>query len=329
LGSYSNDNRRYPKSAALIAALILAPLAVAAVVIGWIGYAPPSPVVKTSDEPADPGRVLYSLKDTVKTGLADPVAIAIGPDDALYVAGDDRIVVFDRGTDEPRATFSLAPLYQPITALAVDVDGQMVLGFRDHVELMAPDGASRESFYGLGARAYITSVSVRGNRVWVADAGNRQIVRYDKRGQVEAVVGGKPAAGESPVFVIPSPYMDVVATDDGGVWVANTGRHRLELYGPDKQLVRHWGTFGAGSERFCGCCNPSEFAILPDGRFVTAEKGIPRVKIYSAHGEFEGFVALPKDLPEAAVGLDLATDSNGQVYVLEPESGSVRVYARK
>ena len=32
---------------------------------------------------------------------------------------------------------------------------------------------------------------------------------------------------------------------------------------------------------FFGCCNPAQLAVLPDGRFVTAEKGIPRVKIYS------------------------------------------------
>ncbi|MBM3243119.1 hypothetical protein FJZ31_43220, partial [Candidatus Poribacteria bacterium] len=41
---------------------------------------------------------------------------------------------------------------------------------------------------------------------------------------------------------------------------------------------------------FCGCCNPVNFAMLPDGRFVTCEKGLPRVKIYDADGTFSGVV---------------------------------------
>jgi hypothetical protein len=324
-----NRQRAYPKSAAWIAGVILVPLAVAAVVIGWIGYAPQTLIIQTNDDAAGRGPVLYRLDHTVETGLADPVAIAIGPDDSLYVAGGDQILVYDRGTDKPRKTLSLTRLYQPITALTVGPDGELVLGLYDHVELMKHDRASREAFYGLGPRACITSVSVNGQWIWAADAGNRQIVRYDKTGEATLTIGGKPRAGEKPIFIIPSPYMDVAATADGGVWVANTGKHRLEMRGPDGNVVRSWGTFGSSPAGFCGCCNPSEFAILPDGGFVTAEKGIPRVKIYSQNGNFQGFVIKPKDLPKTAVGLDVATDSKGDIYVLVPQSGDVMVYTKK
>ena len=91
---------------------------------------------------------------------------------------------------------------------------------------------------------------------------------------------------------------------------------------------------------FFGCCNPAHFAILPDGRFVTSEKGIPRIKVYSAQGQFECVVAGPEQLavdsrqlsdPRLAADkrvFDVAVDSRGRVLVLDPQARSVRVYVR-
>jgi hypothetical protein len=31
-----------------------------------------------------------------------------------------------------------------------------------------------------------------------------------------------------------------------------------------------------------GCCNPACFALLSDGRIVTVEKGVPRIKVFRA-----------------------------------------------
>jgi len=82
-------------------------------------------------------------------------------------------------------------------------------------------------------------------------------------------------------------------------------------------------------EGFCGCCNPSHIALFPDGRFVTSEKGLPRVKVYDAKGVFVGLVAGPDMFAEDAVGLDLAVDSRGRILVLDPARRMVRVFAAK
>ena len=78
---------------------------------------------------------------------------------------------------------------------------------------------------------------------------------------------------------------------------------------------------------------------LADGRFVTCEKGLPRVKIYSASGEFESVVAGvetfaanaracgPSDC--TAGGLDAVVDSQGRIVVLDFVTGDVRVMKAK
>jgi hypothetical protein len=80
---------------------------------------------------------------------------------------------------------------------------------------------------------------------------------------------------------------------------------------------------------FCGCCNPTDIAVLPDGRVVTAEKGIPRVKILDRDGTLSCVVATPDDLSAAASGLDLAIDTGGRVLVLDRQARLLRVFAEK
>ena len=77
---------------------------------------------------------------------------------------------------------------------------------------------------------------------------------------------------------------------NGLVHVVNPGRHRIESY-LDGHFEGFWGKPENSAEGFCGCCNPVALAMLPDQRFITAEKFIPRVKVYSADGKFVGVVA--------------------------------------
>ena len=95
-------------------------------------------------------------------------------------------------------------------------------------------------------------------------------------------------------------------------------------------------------EGFCGCCNPVYFARRPDGKFVTSEKGLNRIKIYDAKGDFEGVVAGPetlvKDLDlakkacadcQVGFGFDVACDSAGRILALDPATKTVRVFTPK
>src|ERR1051326_107399 len=78
-------------------------------------------------------------------------------------------------------------------------------------------------------------------------------------------------------------------------------------------------------EGFCGCCNPIGISLLPNDRCVTAEKGLPRVKVYSSRGELESVIAGPELFAadarriddESAPALDAAVDSRGRIFILD------------
>ncbi|HSU57508.1 MAG TPA: hypothetical protein VLT36_25935, partial [Candidatus Dormibacteraeota bacterium] len=113
----------------------------------------------------------------------------------------------------------------------------------------------------------------------------------------------------------------------------------VEAYTFDGDLEFAWGKPGAAIENFCGCCNPIKLAFLTDGRVVTFEKGIPRVKIHGPDGKFESVVAGAESFPENAKvcgpndctlgGLSGVVDSKGQIYILDLVAANVRRMTRK
>jgi hypothetical protein len=142
-------------------------------------------------------------------------------------------------------------------------------------------------------------------------------------------------------FIIPSPYFDVAVAPDGLLRVVNPGEHKIEAYTFDGHLEVSWGQRGLDVPAFCGCCNPAAMAILPDGRFVTGEKGIPRVKIYGPEGKFECVVVGPDILaPNFSATtetrddlrlhpVDLAVDGKSRILVLDPNAGKLRIFEAK
>jgi hypothetical protein len=190
-----------------------------------------------------------------------------------------------------------------------------------------------------GSRAYFTGIAADANQVYVADAGNRIVHRYDRSGKYLNRIGAKDRSRDIPGFIVPSPFFSVATGSDGLVRVTNPGRHRVELYTPAGDLELAWGRPGAAIENFCGCCNPIDLALLPEGRTVTFEKGIPRVKVFSAVGEFESVVAGPESFAENARlcgpndctrgGMDGVTDAAGRVFILDLVTAQVRVMEPK
>ena len=81
-------------------------------------------------------------------------------------------------------------------------------------------------------------------------------------------IAGTPAGSSVPVRI-----SHVAVAPDGLLRVANPGAHRVEAYTLDGHLRAFLGQGRQRHREFCGCCGPSNIAVLPDGRVVTAEKG--------------------------------------------------------
>jgi len=283
------------------------------------GYETVSPGAGDTLKPA------YSETVPVIPGLHEIHGVACGPEDGIFVAGDKGVEIFNREGKKEMAF----PVDEPVLCIKAGNDGSIFLGMQDHVEIYNRQGKRLGRWKSCGVDALVTSIAGSGEDIYVADAGNRLVYRYDRKGNLLNRIGEKDPKKNVPGFIIPSPFFDVGVDPAGALWIANPGHYRLEKYSPDGDLLAAWGKASMATEGFCGCCNPTHFAFLHDGSFVTSEKGIERVKIYGPDGRFGCLVALPASFDEGTRGLDLAVDSKGRILVLDPVRNRVRIFIRK
>lgn len=286
----------------------------------------------------DPKLLQYKVEYKFKAAVVDPRRLVIGPDDKVYISGNKVVGVFDLQGSKLRE-FATADV---VRALAVDKDGTVYASLKDHVEVFDASGQRKAKWDSPASKTWFTGLAVAENDVFAADAGNRVVLRYDKAGKVIKRIGQKDTAKGIPGFIIPSPFFDVELAADGLLRVTNPGNHQVEAYTFDGDLEFSWGRPTVGIEGFCGCCNPINIALLPDGRVVTCEKGLPRIKVYGAKGQFESVVLGPESFPENAyasggpkkpdgtlAGLDAAVDSKGRIFVLDQMAEEVLVMGKK
>jgi hypothetical protein len=283
----------------------------------------------------DPKLIQYEQVDQFRSPYPEPHRIAAGPEDRLYIAAGNYVSVVDR----QGARVSEIALPGPARCVAVAGDGTVYAGVRDHVEVFDRKGQRLAAWESLGKRAWLSGLAVGEKNIFAADSGNRLVLRYDRSGKVVGHIGEKNKERNVPGLVLPSPYLDVKLGPDGLLRLNNTGRHRVEAYTAEGDLEFFWGKPSMAIDGFCGCCNPVGLALLPDGRYVTSEKGLPRVKIYSKDGAFECVVAGPESFSEnwqkcspsdcTTGGLDAAVDSAGRIYILDVVESNVRVMAKK
>lgn len=252
-------------------------------------------------------------------------SITIDKKDRLFVSVDKKILVFD-SQQNPVSSFDID---ESAYCMKADRNSDLYLGMADHIEIYDDSGKRKGSWKSLGTEAIITSLAVTEDFLYAADAGNLVVWKYDKQGNVVAEIGRKNEKKDIPGFIIPSPFFDVEIDPDGFLWAANTGRHSVENYSKDGGIRTSWGFPSMSVEGFAGCCNPSHFVILEDGSFVTAEKGIARIKVYNRLGNLEAVVAGPDEFIEGTVDLDLAIDSKQRIFVLDNRKKAVRIFSKK
>jgi sugar lactone lactonase YvrE len=278
-------------------------------------------------EPIDPATIGYHETGTFPAGFREARALAVDPDGQIYVAGD-RAVERYSNDGKNRGGFALEgdPRCLAIGALDPAKAVQLYVGMDDHIEVYDPQGTRIAVWPAPRAGAIFTSLATTENQVWVADAGNRLVWRFSAAGKLLEPVGQPDASHNQPGFLVTDPdhHFDLAAGTDDLVYVVNPRLLRVESFTHNGDYETHWGQGSPAVADFFGCCNPAQLAVLPDGRFVTAEKGLPRVKIYSHDGRFQTVVAGPSQLTDTPA--DLAADRHGRVLVLDRRAAKVRVF---
>lgn len=258
----------------------------------------------------DPALMKWRELPQIPTSPRLATYLAVGPAFQIFV-GDQR------GAEGIKGGISLG--MSGITCLAWD--GKLLVGTRDGVYAFPEASPSQKLTLDLGPRAYITAIAPAKDGLWIADSGNRQVLHLDKSGKIIGTIGKEQ-------LVTPSPHLKVVLRPDGDLLINNPGKLRVDTYSPAGVLKNSFGKAGVDTKGFCGCCNPIDVALLPDGKIVTAEKGLPRVKVYKADGTLESVVAAPKDLSSQCQP-QIAVNRQGQILVLDPPARLVRVFERK
>ncbi len=314
-----------------------------------------APVVGGGAAPVGRVNEPMTVNATVGAGqLNGPRGIAMDASGNLYVADsfNHRVAVFDpsgallrsigaKGSDDGQ-------LNEP-SGVAVDADGNVYVAdtWNARVAKFGPDGAwikswgsGREDF-GDGRRATDTkgeaqanadnplgfygprNVLVVGERVYIADTGNKRIVVTDREGNfVEqwGTLGAEPGQFHEPI--------GLGVDQTGKLYIGDTWNGRVQVFEPDPagpiktQPVQVISISGWEKDTY----NDPYLAVTPDGRTLVALAGRNAVGVYNAEGKLERRLrgtteqlkGPPKGLAVAPDGSALVVDGGGNQVLRFP-----------
>ncbi len=284
----------------------------------------------------------YQQTGSIDLNMGQLHGIAIGPQDRIYVAGDRSLHVYAAdGQLQDEVDFDSRPLCLVVAGDDEPAPGRLFVAMSDGIKILGADLQAVATWELPADNVLPTSIAVSGEDVFVADANNRIVWRYNTAGEVIGQIGKPDSQRNIPGFVVSHFNFDIVAGSEGLLYVVNPGKLQISTFSFDGDLGNSWGRAGSSIADFFGCCNPVHVARFADGSFVTSEKGIPRIKVYSAAGEMRSVVAGPEQLgiraeslgdPRQGTGetvFDIAVDSRGRVLVLDPRTKSVRIFSLK
>lgn len=290
-------------------------------------------------EETPPDLLLYTAAGEFAAGMGQKKRIAYWEGQGIAVSGDDSLAIFS-GDGAMLKQWPTRGRAQCLLPLGED---SILGGYTSCYAILDANGREKFLSPNLGPRTYLTSVAAHEGLLFMADAGNRQVLICDREsGKVLERFGKKDAARQNPGFNIPSPYFALAIAPDGQLRIANTGLLRVETYTLDGRFVSSWGEPGMKIDRFCGCCNPAYFALTKTGDFITSEKGLARINVYAPDGRFKGTVAGPnmlvtdKKLAKQAcvdcsvgAGFDVTIAANGDILALDPYRNVIRRFQPK
>lgn len=260
---------------------------------------------------------MWKVSNELKITEGRLKAVTVSPSGNIYLGGDSFMTCYDK---DMKIVWNLKTP-SPVTSLSCSGD-TIFASTMEQVLIVSKDGQIKSEWGPFEDSCIFTSISSNRTYVALADAGNKMLLVLDKGGEVKKLIGQNDGQ-----FIIPSAYFEVVLNDNNTIFVANTGHRRVETRGINGEVKSYFGEPGLSPEAFCGCCNPAHFIVIPGG-FVTAEKGINRIKILNEKGEFVEFVSSKNNFV-ASIPLDLASADGKTIYAANPADSKLYIFNRK
>lgn len=271
-------------------------------------------------ETVDESLIAYRETRQIRTGDHEMLAMAYR-NGRIFVLTDEYLQV-------------ITPLGQEISRTRVDpggrfiavaANGTVLLGYEDHlVALQNEEEVFRSA--PTGEEAMFTALAISEDIIFVADAGNRQVIAYSHELEQTGSFKGESGVSALHGFILPSLHFDLAVNGENELWVVNPGLHSIQNYTPGGRLRGHWSKSSFGQDGFSGCCNPYFIAFLSDGRIVTSEKGLVRIKIHRESGEFESYVAAPEKFGTGIKAPALAVDEYDHILALDFDKNMIRYF---
>lgn len=268
----------------------------------------------------DSTQIGYTRIKVFETGMKGLSGITVNEEQQVFVCGNNMVTAFD-STGRRILTFAI-----DTTASCIALSGNDIyLGIGSRIGLYSNTGKRLALWKPYNPAGYITSIAVNGNYIYAADAVSKRVLVYSADGRLVQDIGRKDTLTGAPGFVLPSMYFDIAFGAFNDLWVVNPGRLNIENYTLSGHMQFTWGKASAENNGFSGCCNPAHMTILPDGNFVTYEKGIDKIKVFDPTGQFQCFVAGAgsfkgkSDFQQGNNNLvkDMTTDRSGDIYILD------------
>ncbi len=244
--------------------------------------------------------------------------IDVNDGDRIYAVGDSEVKVFDPTGSLHRRWPTSRPGH------SVAVAEEVYVGQQGQVEIFDYSGQLLHTWRDPQRLGLVTAIGFLPDYVLFADARDRSIRRFDRQGKPVNDIGKD---NRMKGFNIPNGSLDFAVDLRGVIHAANPGKHRVERYTPEGELLGHFGRFdGQNPEGFAGCCNPTNVTVTSQGHVVVTEKAGPRAKVYDSEGSLLAVIATDCFDPNCK-NMDVAVDSEGRVYVVDTVRLEINVFA--
>ena len=225
-----------------------------------------------------------------QAGFSNPAAIALGPDDLLYVA--------NRANAKQREAL--------------------------RITICTKDGEYIDEFSGWGEEEghfiWVTDIEFnQQGELFLADEHTHRISVFNRQGRFQRCFGQQGQDDGS--FDRPS---GIAFAGNGDLYVVDTLNHRVQRLTQQGRFVSAWGSFGAGEGQFN---MPWGIAVDSDGNVLVTDWRNDRVQKFDADGRFlMSFGNSGSGEAEFNRPTGITADGDGDIYVCDWLNDRVQVF---